>query len=251
MKIKLPGLNYLFGRFSKVETAQNNEGRAIMTDTTSKRKGRMQALRKNAPKADSAEDTQVDEGQGDEAGRGGRARRAGGRGRASGGGFRTKILSSLTTVEEGDAVIEGTEVGQKQLEKFIGALDKRESDGKGAKLKEKITEILSPVETDDGFQFDTDGVNKLVAFLQEEPKRGAGAGAGGGRAGGGRGAGRAGGGAGRAGAGRGAGRRAGGAGRQGGGRAAGGQRGEGAGKLRSTIDELTKKVEELSKSSES
>jgi hypothetical protein len=80
----------------------------------------------------------------------------------------------------------------KQLEKFMGLLDKIEGGERGRKMKDKAQELLSPVETDEGFDFAPEGVKKLVAFLEEEPernagarRRGAGARAGGARAGGG------------------------------------------------------------------
>jgi hypothetical protein len=186
----------------------------------------------------------------DVAGRG-RPARAGAR-RQQGGSVRSRILKSLKDVEEGDQLVEGTEVGYRQLEKFMGFLDRLGSTGRGAKLKEKIEDLLSPVEMEDGFLFDTEGVNRLVAFLEEQPaNNGPGVRMGGqakGRAGGwarGRGFGQMGQ---RQGAG--AGMR----GRRGRG-AMGGQgvpdrRGKSADDIRQTLKELKEKVDKLSKPSE-
>ena len=171
---------------------------------------------------------------------------AGGGGRRrQGRGVRARILNSLKKVEDGDQLIEGTEIGQKQLEKFMGFLDKLGNNERGAKLKTKVEELLSPVEIDEGFQFDAEGVTKLVSFLEEQPS-GDGARQGGARM---RGRGRAGGRAGgmrrRLGQGQ-----AGGPGMRGrrGQGAAGGQRRRGAGvdDLREAINELKDKVEKLS-----
>jgi len=183
---------------------------------------------------------------------GGRRRARGGGRRQQRGGVRARILKSLKNVEDGDQLVEGTDVGHKQLEKFMGLLGKLEPSDRGEKLKEKVYELLAPVEIDDGFVFDAEGVNKLVSFLEEEP---AGAGRGAGRA---RGRGRMRG----QGAGRGFGPRGGpgmGAGgrmqaRRGRGAAAGqggqGRRGKGADEIRQTLLELTEKVDKLSNPSD-
>lgn len=105
---------------------------------------------------------------------GARRRRAGAGG--GGGGLRGRLLDALKKVEDGDTMVEGTDVGVKQLEKFMGLLDKIESGERGRKMKDKAQELLSPVETEEGFDFAPEGVKKLVAFLEEEPSREAGAG---------------------------------------------------------------------------
>ena len=112
-------------------------------------------------------------------GRAGARRRgaaAGGRAAAAGGGkgLRIRLLEALKNVEDGDTMIEGTDVGVKQLEKFMGLLDKIDNGERGRKMKDKAQELLSPVETDEGFDFAPEGVQKLVAFLEEEPTEQAG-----------------------------------------------------------------------------
>lgn len=133
-------------------------------------------------------------GRGARAAGGARAGAAGQGRRRSGGGLRARVLESLKTLKDDDTPIEGTDVGQNQLEKLIGMLDKMEGGERGEKMKGKVMELLSPVETDEGFMFSTEGVEKLVAYLEEPPaERPAAAGAARGRLAGGRaGAGRAG-----------------------------------------------------------
>ena len=202
-----------------------------MNDTADKRKNKPKALQAKA-----AENPNVAAGAARRGrGRLGARRRDGGNiardNRRSGPGFRTRLLTMLKNVEEGDSVVEGTEVGQKQLEKFLGFIDNLESRGRGTKLKEKVNELLGPIESDDGFQFSEEGVNRLVEFLEKEPEQD------GARAGG------AGiGGAGRW-QGRGALRRGARRGRQ--------QAQGGSGQLRKTIEELSKKVDALSKTAKS
>jgi len=101
-------------------------------------------------------------------------RRSAGAG-AVAGGFRARLLEALKKVEDGDTLIEGTEVGERQLEKFMRLLDKIENGERGRKLKDKAQELLSPVETEEGFHFSPEGVKNLVAFLEQEPDRQAGA----------------------------------------------------------------------------
>jgi hypothetical protein len=207
-----------------------------MNDMADKRKNKPKALQAKAAENRNTVAGAARRGRGSL----GAGRRVGtgiGRGdRGSGPGFRTRILTMLKNVEKGDSVVEGTEVGQKQLEKFLGFIDNLESRGRGTKLREKVNELLGPIESDDGFQFNEEGVNRLVEFLEQEPAQG---GARAGVVGAGR--------AGRAGAGRwqgpGAFRGGAGPGRQ---KAQGG-----GGQLRKTIEELSKKVDALSKDAKS
>jgi hypothetical protein len=104
-----------------------------------------------------------------------RRRRGGAGAGAGGGGLRGRLLEALQKVEKGDTLIEGTQIGEKQLEKFMGLLDKIESGERGRKMKDKAQELLSPVETDEGFTFSPEGVKKLVAFLEEAPAKQGGA----------------------------------------------------------------------------
>jgi hypothetical protein len=111
---------------------------------------------------------------------GGGARRTGGRtggelgGGATrrgsvGGDFRARVLTSLRDISEGDELIEGTDIGRKNLENLVDALERAESTGLGGKLGEIVLGMLAPAETDDGLEFSPEGVAKLVSFLEQSP----------------------------------------------------------------------------------
>lgn len=88
--------------------------------------------------------------------------------------MRKKILKFLTNTSPGDELIQGTNVSQQNLERFVAFLHKSESSEKMANLTRPMLETLAPEDDGGKLKFDPDKVNKFLSMLEAGPRQGAG-----------------------------------------------------------------------------